>query len=114
MPPLCAKWKWFFHFWTQNGICKSIFPNSGPIDAGAEVDFVIYGEQGLCALEVKNARKVQANDLRGLRTFRQDYPEAQAALLHRGDERLRIDGIWCLPVEDFLRELRPNRELLRG
>ena len=88
------------HFWRTRG--------------GAEVDFVIYGEQGLCALEVKNAPKVQASDLRGLRTFRQDYPEAQAALLHRGDERLRIDGIWCLPVEDFLRELRPDWELLRG
>ena len=87
------------HFWRTRG--------------GAEVDFVIYGEQGLCALKVKNAPKVQASDLRGLRTFRQDYPEAQAALLHRGDERLRIDGIWCLPVEGFLRELRPNRELLR-
>ena len=88
------------HFWRTRG--------------GVEVDFVMYGEQGLCALEVKNAAKVQAGDLRGLRTFRQDYPEAHAALLHRGDERLRIDGIWCLPVEDFLRELRPNRELLRG
>lgn len=88
------------HFWRTRG--------------GAEVDFVIYGEQGLCALEVKNTPKVQTSDLRGLRTFRQDYPEAQAALLHRGDERLRINGIWCLPVEGFLRELRPNRELLRG
>ena len=70
---------------------------------------MIYGKQGLCALEVKNARKAQSSDLRRLCTFRQDYPEAQAALLHRGDERLCIDGIWCLPVESFLRELRPNR-----
>ena len=62
----------------------------------------------------QNARKVRAADLRGLRTFRQDYPEAEAALLHRSEKRPRIDGIWCLPVEDFLRGLRPNRELLRG
>ena len=55
----------------------------------------------------------QASNLRGLRTFQKDYPEAEAALLHRGAERLRINGIWCLPIADFLRELRPNRELLQ-
>ena len=79
---------------------------------GTEVDFVVYGETGLHAFEVKNARTVQRGDLRGLRTFRTDYPEAEAALLYRGDERLRIDGIWCLPVSNFLRELVPGRSLL--
>ncbi len=51
-------------------------------------------------------------DLRPLRAFREDYPEAGAALLYRGRERLRIDGIWCLPVEDFLRRMAPDQELL--
>ena len=32
-------------------------------------------------------------------------------LLYRGTERLRIDGIWCLPGEEFLRQLRPSRGL---
>ena len=93
-------------------------PGSAPSDlyfwrtrGGTEVDFVVYGEAGLHAFEVKNARTVQRSDLRGLRTFRADYPEAQAALLYRGDERLRIDGIWCLPVADFLRQLVPGRLL---
>ena len=79
---------------------------------GAEVDFVVYGESGMTALEVKNAATAYRGDLRGLRTFRADYPEAEAALLYRGEERLRIDGIWCLPVAEFLRELRPGRPLL--
>ena len=79
---------------------------------GAEVDFVVYGESGLTAFEVKNAATAYRGDLRGLRTFRADYPEAEAALLYRGEERLRIDGIWCLPVVEFLRELRPGRPLL--
>ena len=81
---------------------------------GTEVDFVVYGESGLQALEVKNATTVHRSDLRGLRTFCADYPEAEAALLYRGAERLRIDGIWCLPVGDFLRALVPGRELLGG
>ena len=85
------------HFWRTRG--------------GSEVDFVVYGESGLQALEVKNATTAHRSDLRGLRTFRADYPEAEAALLYRGAERLRIDGIWCLPVEEFLRGMVPGREL---
>ena len=33
-------------------------------------------------------------------------------MLHRGRERLRIDGAWCLPVRDFLRVMVPDRGLL--
>ena len=80
--------------------------------AGAEVDFVVYGESGLRAFEVKNHRKVHSTDLRALRAFRDDYPEAETAVLYRGPERLRIDEIWCLPVEDFLRRTIPERGLL--
>ena len=80
--------------------------------AGAEVDFVVYGESGLQAFEVKNHRKVRATDLRALRAFREDYPEAETAVLYRGTERLRIDGVWCLPVEGFLRQMMPDRGLL--
>ena len=80
--------------------------------AGSEVDFVVYGRRGFLALEVKNARRVHSTDLRALRTFRTDYPEADAAILYRGRERLRIDGIWCLPVGDFLREMVPGKGLL--
>ena len=80
--------------------------------SGVEVDFVVYGPRGLSALEVKNASRVEAKDLRGLRAFREDYPEAQTALLHRGPDRLRINGIWCLPVDEFLRRLAPKHGLL--
>ena len=79
---------------------------------GTEVDFVVYGEPGLQAFEVKNAGRVHSSDLRALRAFREDYPEAETALLYRGPERLRIDGIWCLPVQEFLRGIVPDRGLL--
>ncbi len=79
---------------------------------GVEVDFVVYGEGGFWAIEVKNTARVRAQDLRALRAFQEDYPESQALLVYRGAERLRIDGIWCLPGEEFLRELRPERGLL--
>ena len=79
---------------------------------GTEVDFVVYGELGLQAFEVKNAARVHSSDLRGLRAFREDYPEAETAVLYRGRERLRIDGIWCLPLHEFLRGIVPDRGLL--
>jgi predicted AAA+ superfamily ATPase len=79
---------------------------------GSEVDFVVYGEDGVQAFEVKRAGTVHPSDLRGLRAFRDDYPEAEAAILYGGQQRLRIDGIWCLPIEEFLRRMVPNQSLL--
>ena len=37
--------------------------------AGTEVDFVVYGESGLQAFEVKNHGRVHSTDLRALRAF---------------------------------------------
>ena len=79
---------------------------------GAEVDFVVYGAHEFQAFEIKNGGRVHARDVRALRTFREDYPEAETALLYRGRDRLRIDGVWCLPVAEFLREMAPDRGLL--
>lgn len=76
--------------------------------AGVEVDFVIYGASGIRAVEVKNSRRISPGDLNGLKAFRQDYPEAEAYLLYRGEDRLRKDGILCLPCDEFLRSLRPG------
>jgi predicted AAA+ superfamily ATPase len=80
----------------------------------SEVDFIIYGEMGFYAIEVKNSRRVDKPDLRGLRAFLDDYPEAEAALIYRGEERRRIDGIWCIPAQEFLPGIEPNRALRFG
>lgn len=74
---------------------------------GVEVDFVVYGDLGFMAIEVQNAPIVRSNDLRSLRTFLEDYPEAKPLLLYRGSEELMIDGIRCVPIEKFLRSLTP-------
>jgi predicted AAA+ superfamily ATPase len=80
---------------------------------GNEVDFVVYGEAGFWAIEVKHTTRVRPEDLRALRAFTHDYPEAGATLLYRGAERLLIDGILCVPVDQFLRDLRPDMGLGR-
>ena len=74
------------------------------------MDFVLYGAGGFWAIEVKNAARVRPRDLSGLRAFREDYPEA-SLLLYRGPDALEIDGIRCLPVEEFLLRLVPGRPL---
>jgi len=80
--------------------------------AGSEVDFVVYGPEGFWAIEVKNTRRVRPEDLRALRAFQTAYPESRPLLLYRGEDRLKIGEVTCLPVEPFLRELRPGREIL--
>jgi uncharacterized protein len=73
-----------------------------------EVDFVVYGPSGLFALEVKNSGSVRPEDLRGLKTFGENFPEARRFLLYRGKERLLVDGILCMPCGEFLQKLCPN------
>jgi uncharacterized protein len=49
--------------------------------------------------------------VRPLVSFITDYPEAEPLVLYRGSDRLLVDGIRCIPVEDFLVGLRPGRGL---
>ena len=79
--------------------------------SGAEVDFVVYGPEGLWAIEVKHAGAVRPKDLRALKTFKEDYQDAQLRFLYRGAERLEIDGIPCWPCAEYLARIVPGREL---
>ena len=74
-----------------------------------EVDFIVYGESGIHAIEVKNNSQVRQDDLRALKTFGEDYPRSQRYLLYRGKDRLKRDDILCLPCDDFLLQLQPGR-----
>lgn len=79
--------------------------------AGNEVDFILYGDAGFYAIEVKNSSSVHNKDLRGLTTFSSDYPECVPFLLYRGTERIMLKNIPCLPVQDFLLNLVPGKPL---
>lgn len=76
--------------------------------SGVEVDFIIYGENGFWAIEVKNGSTISHGDLSGLKSFGEEYPEATLIFLYRGKRRLMQDKILCLPVEDFLLSLSEN------
>ena len=53
-------------------------------------------------------KRVDSSDLTALKHFAEDYPQAQRYLLYRGDDRLKRDGIICMPCEEFLLALRPD------
>ena len=61
--------------------------------SGVEVDFVVYGEHGFWAIEVKNTAVVRSADLRALKTFGADYPECEPLLLYRGEERRLVNPL---------------------
>ncbi|MGQ0816037.1 MAG: ATP-binding protein [Gemmatimonadota bacterium] len=80
--------------------------------SGVETDFVLYGPGGFHAIEVKNAAHVRPAHLRSLDNFGKDYPEAELVLLYRGADRMRIGRTLCVPVDEFLRGLKPGHALM--
>ncbi len=72
---------------------------------GLEVDFVLYGEAGLIAIEVKRAAKVRSKEFRGLKAFARDYPMASLYMFYGGDTKMFIDNITLIPIKEALMEL---------
>lgn len=79
--------------------------------AGVEVDFIVYGPKGLWAIEVKNSSLVSPKDVRSLKIFCEEYPEATPLFLYRGKQRMEIGGILCMPCEEFLLTIKIDRPL---
>jgi len=77
--------------------------------SGVEVDFVIYGPDCMYGIEVKNGRNVRPADLRGLRSFKEEYPESKTLLLYRGKDRMLKGDVLCMPCEEFLVNLNPEK-----
>lgn len=80
--------------------------------SGLEVDFIVYGEMGFYAIEVKHSTQIKLQDLRGFNEFKKDYPESYCILVYRGREKQMRGHILCYPVESFLRKIIPNEALV--
>jgi predicted AAA+ superfamily ATPase len=70
--------------------------------SGSEIDFVVYGPKIFQAVEVKHTAQIRPTDIRALKTFGQDYPQAERILVYRGKERLKREGILIVPCKEFL------------
>lgn len=67
-----------------------------------EVDFILYGERGLIAIEVKRTSTLRKGDMSGLRAFCQDYPMARAILIYGGRYRRYEANVEAVPVQEAL------------
>lgn len=76
-----------------------------------EVDFVVYGPAGFWAIEVKRSADITGSDVKSLTIFKNEYPEAVCILLYGGKIRQKIRDILCIPTEEFLRGLYPQKPL---
>jgi len=80
----------------------------------AEVDFVLYGERGLFAFEIKRSHTVTRSDFSGLKAFTEDYPVAKCYLLYGGEFEEYHNNIRVLPFEKGLRQLLDILEPKQG
>ncbi|MDP2981361.1 MAG: AAA family ATPase [Candidatus Omnitrophota bacterium] len=78
--------------------------------SGTEVDLIVYGPEVFWAIEVKNTARIRNEDLRALRSFKEEYPEAELYFLYRGNEKVLIKDILCIPCVEFLNKLKPGHK----
>ena len=71
-----------------------------------DVDFVLYGENGIFAFEVKRAHRLRGGELNGLNAFKEKFPSAHCFFLHTGTEERMIEHIHILPVQIFLMDIK--------
>lgn len=70
-----------------------------------EVDFVLYGNRGIRAFEIKRTGKVVKSMTSGLVSFCKDYPMAKAYFIYGGKRIMREGAIDVIPILDALRML---------
>jgi uncharacterized protein len=73
--------------------------------AGIEVDFVLYGERGLKAFEIKRSATLRVQDFSGLRQFLADYPAARAYLFYGGTRHYFDSSVEVVPIGEGLKRL---------
>lgn len=74
---------------------------------GVEVDAVI-GDANV-AIEIKSTQEIKDSQLRGLRSFGDDYPNARLIAVTLDTRRRRKDRIEVIPVREFLQDLWNGR-----
>lgn len=75
-------------------------------EAGAEVDLIIETPRGdLYAVEIKGKDLVDSTDFRGLCSFREICPKAQAFCVSLSPRRREINNVTIVPWQEFLQTI---------
>lgn len=77
-----------------------------------EVDFIVYGPRGFWAIEVKRSPNLGPDDVRALKAFQEEYPEAKCLIVTLGKRRESYQGFPIIPAEEFLLGIDPNHPLM--
>lgn len=72
---------------------------------GLEIDFILYGEKGLFAFELKSKKYIERKDFSTLHAFKKDYPIATCYLIYGGDHAEKHGEITALPLQQALFKL---------
>lgn len=72
---------------------------------GLEIDFIVYGERGVFAFELKSRKFIERKDFNALRAFKEDYPMAHCHLIYGGEQKEIYGDISVLPMTEVLRQL---------
>jgi predicted AAA+ superfamily ATPase len=70
-----------------------------------EVDFVMYGDRGIKAFEIKRSERISLSMLKGLNAFSKDYPLAKAYFFYGGKRQMHEGNIEIIPIKDALKGL---------
>ena len=70
---------------------------------GVEIDAVL-GDAAM-GIEIKSTNEVKDSQLKGLRSFGLDYPDARLIVVSNDMYRRRVDNIEIIPVREFLSDL---------
>ena len=72
---------------------------------GLEVDFILYGQKGLIAIEVKSSAQIHSKDIKALQHFKEDYKIAKLYIFYNGTREIHIGDVNVVPVDSALRKL---------
>jgi len=74
-------------------------------DKNKEIDFILYGEKGLFAFEVKRSGKVYKSMLSALNSFLRIYPQTKAFFIYGGKNYMRENDIEIIPIIDAIKKI---------
>lgn len=72
---------------------------------GAEVDVVLETDGGVWAIEIKSGATIRPTELSGLRSFREDHPDARLVCVADIERPFNVGDIECLPWRRFFDEV---------
>ncbi|MDR3250364.1 MAG: DUF4143 domain-containing protein, partial [Tannerella sp.] len=78
--------------------------------SGYEVDCIIG--QGKIAIEFKSCDEVKSRQTKGLKAFREEYPQTRAIIVSMDKYRRELNGIEIIPAIEFLADLWQNKVIV--